>query len=778
VLGAVLLALSLVRLGLVFSSAGGARWLLWFRVSTIALGLALGIQGALVLAGVGRDLALAVTAAIGAVAIFVYAPDLPLVLWFPVALNAPLAAVLLWRGTRPEMILSAADAVFIGYCMTIGRRLHREHWDAARSSRLLREHAAELETAREVLARSRDELERRVEERTRELAEREEDYRRIFESAHDAIIIFDPRDERVLAVNESASKLYGLPVERFLGLSLRTISKDPVRGDDELAETLRLGTRRGFETVRYKADGSEMVLEINASVIPYQGRTAVLSLNRDVTARNWSVAALRESENRYRALFETSPLPLFVCDPDTHALRDANEAAVAHYGYTREELRRMTLLELEASSAEIPRPGSGQEVTSAHRTKDGRRIRVEVVSRDVELDGRPARLVLAHDVTARELLEEELRQARKMEAIGRLAGGVAHDFNNMLTAILGYGELLQEKIGTDQGLLRPLEQILFAGQRAAALTRQLLAFSRKQILAPEVIDLNTLVQNLTGMLARIIGEDVELVTLKHPEPVMVNADPGQIEQVILNLVVNARDAMPHGGRLVLETSVAGAEALLFVRDTGVGMDSEIRKHLFEPFFTTKGQGKGTGLGLATVQGIVEQSGGRVEVSSQPGQGTEFRIALPRCERDPGKASGRGPQPAPTGREHVLVVEDETQVRTLVQKVLEEHGYRVTSAADGEEALRLSSEIGEVDLLLSDLVLPGIGGAELAARLRSSRPGLKVLFVSGYTTDGRTRRRIEENQEEFLQKPFAPAELLRRVRAVIDGAGTAAARPRS
>ena len=503
---------------------------------------------------------------------------------------------------------------------------------------------------------------------------------------------------------------------------------------------------------------------------------------------------LHDSERKYRLLFETNPEPMWVYDFETLQILAVNEAAIARYGYSEREFLSLTLRDLrypedQASlDQELSRrtPEGGVEVSARHHTKDGKPFEVDLVARPLEFAGRRARLVLAHDVTAQRQLEEQLRQSQKMEAVGQLAGGIAHDFNNLLTAILGSTQLLLNSTPEGDPRREDAEEIRNAGLRAAELTRQLLAFSRRQVLAPKMLELNAVVTNMERMLQRLLGEDVELVTSLAAATGAVSADPGQLEQVLLNLAVNARDAMPGGGRLSIATSritvdeehierrhrlPAGDYACLAVTDTGVGMDEATQAHLFEPFFTTKEVGKGTGLGLATVYGIVKQSGGYIWIYSEPGRGTTVKVYLPRV-RDAGDAP-RASAPVATevlgGDETVLLVEDAAPVRTLARRSLEVRGYRVLDAADGPTALELSARHGgRIDILVTDVVMPGMSGRELAQRLAPERPGMKVLYTSGYTDDTMVRQGVLTAGVAFLQKPFVPDTLARKVREVLDG----------
>ena len=501
---------------------------------------------------------------------------------------------------------------------------------------------------------------------------------------------------------------------------------------------------------------------------------------------------LHESERKYRLLFETNPEPMFVYDFETLRILAVNGAAITRYGYSEAEFLALTIRDIRPVEEQgrleqelARRPDEGAIRTGVrHRAKDGRLFEVDLVARPLEFAGRRARLELARDVTAQRHLEDQLRQSQKMEAVGQLAGGIAHDFNNLLTAILGSTQLLLQVTPPGDVRREDVDEIRNAGLRAAELTRQLLAFSRRQVLAPKVLELNGVVANMDKMLRRLIGEDVELATTLHAEAGAVNADPGQLEQVLLNLVVNARDAMPGGGRVLIETTRVllrdelverrhrlppGDYACLAVTDSGAGMDESTQAHLFEPFFTTKEVGKGTGLGLATVYGIVKQSGGYIWVYSEPGRGTMVKVYLPRV---PGAAEPPLPAPEPPalrgGHETVLLVEDAAPVRTLARRSLEACGYTVLDAADGPSAIELSARhAGAIAVLVTDVVMPGMSGRELAERLAPTRPEMKVLYTSGYTDDAMVRQGVLNAGVAFLQKPFVPDSLARKVRDVLD-----------
>ena len=516
----------------------------------------------------------------------------------------------------------------------------------------------------------------------------------------------------------------------------------------------------------------------------------------DVTDRKEAEKALRRSEEYYRSLIENASDPIVVLD-DAGTVLYESPALEKMLGWRPEERRGRSGLELlpeedrpqliQTVGRLLREAGATELIETRARHRDGSWRSIEAVAKSrTDADGKRTIVINVRDLTVRKDLEAQLNQAQKMEAIGRLAGGVAHDFNNLTTAILGYSELMLRKLGAEDPLRRHVAEVTRAAERAAALTRQLLAFSRKQLLQPRVLDVAEVLEHSRGLLERLIGEDIELVTRGDPGLGRVRADPVQLDQVILNLAVNARDAMPRGGRLVLEASNAdldedyahehvtvrpGRYVMLAVSDTGHGMDKETQERIFEPFFTTKDKGKGTGLGLSTVYGIVQQSGGYVWVYSEVGRGTTFKIYLPRVEEEPDQPASASEPVAVRAvvSETLLLVEDEGSVRELLRELLESAGYSVLEASRPAEALELArSHPAPIQLLITDVVMPEMTGPELARHLAQIRPGLRMLFLSGYTEGVVVDKGLLGDGANFLQKPFTTDALEAKVREVLNG----------
>ncbi len=504
--------------------------------------------------------------------------------------------------------------------------------------------------------------------------------------------------------------------------------------------------------------------------------------------------ALRHSEARYRSLVQSAVYGIYRASIDGKFL-DVNPALIHMLGYDSAEAvvkldpQREVFLEPAAHAhlmQEFQRTGKLDSAEVRWKRKDGSAITVRLSGRSVAaVDECDAALeIIAEDVTERRALEDQFRQAQKMEAVGRLAGGVAHDFNNLLMVVSGYTEVLLEQLNDNHPLLAKVQAIQQAADRATTLTRQLLAFSRKQLLELKVVDVNAIVADMERLLRPLIGENIDLTTKLTPNVGHTRADAGQLEQVIMNLVVNAKDAMPNGGRILIQTSEEeldavrrehsliqpGSYILLSVSDTGAGMDKETQSRIFEPFFTTKEKGKGTGLGLSTVYGIVKQSGGYIFAHSELGSGSTFRIYLPRVADPPGQPGlAKHPQAPSGGSETVLLVEDEDSVRELVRETLQSRGYTVMEACDGINGMKVAETYdGKIDILITDVVMPGMSGRELAQRVSASRPTIKVLYLSGYTEDAIIHEGVLDPGTAFLQKPFTLQALARKVRDVLHG----------
>jgi two-component system cell cycle sensor histidine kinase/response regulator CckA len=626
----------------------------------------------------------------------------------------------------------------------------------------------------------------------------EERYRLLFESNPVPMWMFDEETLRFLAVNEAATVQYGYSAEEFLAMTIEQIRppEDVPRLREALATiTQELLHSRGWRHLR--KDGSELQTESLSHRVEFEGRPACIVLSMDVTERMAAEAALDESNAILSAVVDDSPLAIVIAAPDL-TINRWNGAAVQLFGWTAEEAIGQSLLMLIPEDrrlefiAQRTRLDEGALVTNF----DTQRLRRDGSVRDVNIsksalhtNGKLNGFVsIFSDSTERKRLEAQYRQAQKMEAVGQLAGGVAHDFNNLLTVIISYSQMLLADIAEDSSSRADVHEIKRAAERAALLTKQLLAFSRQQVLRPQILDLNLVIGELEQMLRRLLREDIGIVLTLDPALGAVAADPGQIEQIVMNLVVNARDAMPNGGRLSIETAnmtfespyplhetgaqlEAGAYVVIAVTDSGTGMSPQVQARIFEPFFTTKRVHEGTGLGLSTVYGIVKQSGGYIAVYSEVGHGTTFKIYLPRVDSpaDSRSLDDGASMRAPKGGETVLIVEDDSALRTVACRALQQCGYEVIVASDGAEALeQCSRHEGGLELVVTDMVMPEMSGVELAESIALRYPEIKVLLMSGYTRDETARRGIASERYAFLEKPFTPAKLAAKVRELLDG----------
>ena len=620
-------------------------------------------------------------------------------------------------------------------------------------------------------------------------------YRMLFEHANDAIALLAP-DGAILEANHRWPELLGAGRDQLVGRHFQDFAKAGAdRGAfEDFQRVLAAGVGRSVPVPLGRADGSVLMLEFSISTVEIAGEPTVLAIGRDVTLELRAREALATAEARYRSLIERIPDAIWMGTSDGR-IEFATPNIAAILGYTPEELRGHSPEERLARVHPDDRRVVSEAVTAFRQTgapfdlecrvlrPEGRYtwVRCRTMAR-YEQDGVTRIEGVVSDIHDRKLLEESLHQAQKMEAIGQLTGGIAHDFNNLLAVILGSSDLLVESLEGDERRFDASE-IRDAAERAAALTQQLLAFSRRQVLEPSVVDLNRTLDGVRRMLCRVIGEDVTVTVISDPRLGRVRVDAGQLEQVLMNLAVNARDAMPTGGRLTLETANAdlaaecrgdegcvppGRYVVLSVSDTGCGMDAATRRRIFEPFFTTKEVGKGTGLGLSTCYGIVKQSGGHIVVYSEAGRGSSFKLYLPRIEGDgaePAAATVRATRL--DGTETVLVVEDDERVRVTVSRILTRRGYRVLLARDCDEAKSLArSHTGRIDLLLSDVVMPSLNGPDLAKELKALL-GCKVLLMSGYTDHAALREGELGTFAGFIRKPFTPDQLCRRARDLLD-----------
>jgi len=671
---------------------------------------------------------------------------------------------------------------------------------------------------------------RRLDKLMSTLKESEARFRDLFKNSPDAIFVEDLMGN-VLDVNPAACSLHGIERKNLIGMNVtdlvplgereRVSSNFPVKIKEEWKDK---------ESFSLTADRRSVPVEISGTQIEYLGKPALLLQVRDITKRREmedelrkhrdrleelvdertaklnavnlklreeinerkvAEEALRLSKDKYSILFQGSNDIIFIHDLDNNLL-EVNQKAVDIFGYTKEEFLSLKLPQLRGPETEEQAGYADEKIEKDgfavfeidFLKKNGELINAEVSSGLFEIGGKKVVQAIIRDITERKQLEEQLRQAQKMEAIGRLAGGVSHDFNNLLTVITGYSDLLMLDIAKNDPMVQFIKEIKKAAVRAESLTRQLLAFSRKQVTQPIVLNINNLIENMKKMLGRLIGEHIELITSLDPETGHIKADQGQIEQVVMNLTINARDAIPQGGKITIELQnmnfkksftsegmeiKAGFYIMLTISDTGIGMDKKTQNHIFEPFFTTKKVGEGTGLGLSTVYGIVQQNNGYMTVQSELGMGSVFQIYFPCVKEvsDKREEIARS-QDFLRGNETILVAEDEDIVRELACQVLRIYGYNVLEAPHGGSAiLKCEQYKDNIHLILSDIVMPEISGPELVTRLKLYYPEMKVLFMSGYTDDAIVRHGILEDNVQFIQKPFSPVSLLKKIRTVLE-----------
>jgi PAS domain S-box-containing protein len=643
---------------------------------------------------------------------------------------------------------------------------------------------------------------KRAEEAMRESEAR---YRALFEASADGILITDDETRKFRYANRSMCRMLGYAEEE-----LRTLGVQDIHPADDLQSIFvalesqsRGTTTTAFTLSCLRKDGAVFPAELSAAKLTIDGRTCHIAMFRDISERKLATNAVRSSELRYRRLFEAARDGILILDAETGTILDANPFLIELLGFSRANLLDKKVWDIGAFKdiaanqdkfAELQSRGHARYENLPLLAADGRSIDVEFVSNLYMVDQRNVIQCDIRDNTERkraaderDKLRAQLEQSQKMESIGRLAGGVAHDFNNLLTAINGYAAFLLEGLAKDDPKREDVKEILAAGERAAGLTRQLLAFSRRQILNPRVEDINASVAGTVKMLKRLLGENIKIETKLSAQPCLAKVDAGQIDQVIINLAVNARDAMPHGGTLTLQTGIVTADADFILRrpdiprgplvclsvcDTGYGMTDETKEHLFEPFYTTKEKGKGTGLGLSTVYGIIKQSGGEIAVESEPDHGTTFLIYFPHMGAEPkdkNKAKDEDKNDQLRGHETVLLVEDEDLIRRLGERALRAKGYAVLTAANGAAALQVIAQHGRpVDLLITDVVMPGMNGRALAREIAKRHMTRRTLYISGYTDNAIVSKGVLEPGLAFLYKPFSPNALLSKLRAVLDG----------
>jgi len=641
-------------------------------------------------------------------------------------------------------------------------------------------------------------LEDELEKQKAAIKEAERNYRHLFEDLGVGLGVSD-RSGRVLAANKAMTEITGYSLEEFAQINLRDTYVNIEDRKKLLEKIEREGSAEGFEVQLKRKGGETYWASITVRPIKYNGKDAFLTFVFDVTERRNAEEALRDSETRYRTLFENANDAIFLMDEDMFI--ECNDATISMFGCeSKGDILGHSPWEFSPEKQPDGQPSRKKAITLIrralagepqrfywkHSKKDGTLFDAEVSLNSITLQGKTFLQAIVRDITERMRAEEErirleqqFHQVQRLESIGRLAGGVAHDYNNMLNVIIGYAELALRKVDSTDPLHEDLQEILKAAQRSSDVTRQLLAFASKQTVMPRVLDLNIVVEGVLNMLRRLIGEDIELVWRPGQNLWLVRMDPSQVDQILANLCVNARDAITGAGRVVIETGnavvdrrkspgnvngVEGEFVVLSITDNGCGMDKETMKRLFEPFFTTKEVGKGTGLGLSTVYGIVRQNNGFIDVKSKPGEGTRFSIYLPRYEGKGNNQIEEEQSGVPRGHgETILVVEDEVSILKLTERILRGLGYRVLSAKSPDEALKLAEKHGkEIALLITDVVMPGMSGRDLADKVVKMNPDIKCLYMSGYTADAMVHRGILEGGVHFIKKPFSMKNLALKV----------------
>ncbi len=625
----------------------------------------------------------------------------------------------------------------------------------------------------------------------RQLREEGEQYRFAFESNPLPLLIVDRTTLAVLDANRAALHHYGYSHQEFLCMSLRDLMA-PGRGSGSVNSEggwsdIYLEIPKAMGTLRHcRKNGALLDVELSTNPMIFNDREALIVAIQDVTETRRDMDLLREKEEEYRAIFEATGDALLVLD-DSGSLIEGNAEACSMHGYSYEELLGLPAWALVHPSDRSQfqdflgqlKAGDRVYAQETHIRKNGTPFSVEIKGTAFEMDGQSRILAVVRDITERKNLEAQLRHSQKLEAIGHLAQGIAHDFNNLLTAITGYSQLLLGRLEHNSSLRQDIEEIKKIGVQGVSLTKQLLAFSRKQALQPSILDFNAVVSNMSSMIGRLVGDHIALLTVLDPDLRPVKADQGQLEQVLLNLAVNARDAMPQGGTLSIKTENLdvtdpmvpyhfnirpGNYVLLTVSDTGCGMDPQTQARIFEPFFTTKEQGKGTGLGLSTVYGIVQQSGGSIFVDSAIGHGTSFKVYLPRVDEKPRAGHHQVIRRAPSpDSATVLIVDDAQAVRSVARAILESKGYSVLEASHGSAAL-LVGNLHErpISLLLTDVVMRGMSGPQLTRALHPAYPDMKVLYMSGYPPESLLQQGLLTSEAATISKPFTPELLLQRV----------------